>query len=200
MKRFLAIGAFALFSIMVTGAAMAQEGQVVGDGYLQGGTGKCSTGPSCGADNALIRELASKPETIFGRLWGKDIPGGKVYVETGGGALVTVRLNDKTNMDNFKAALVGADVEIQAYRNMKRLGSGAFAADIPDGDPYALDIAVLRAADNPTNLVPQAGYKPDTDRAINATSGSTLGGGGGECWQCYPTDSGYGTDYEKKKK
>ena len=199
MKRFLAISALALFSIMVAGAAMAQEGQQVGDGYLQGGTGKCATGPACGADNALIRELASKPETIYGRLWGKDIPGGKIYVETGGGALVTVRLNERTNMDNFKAALVGADVEIQAYRNMKRLGTGAFAADIPDGDPFALDIAVLRAADNPTNLVPQAGYKPDTDRAINAHSGSTLGGVGGQCWQCYAPDSGYGTDYEKKK-
>ena len=200
MKRFLAIGAFALFSMMVAGTVMAQENQVVGDGYLQGGTGKCSTGPACGADNALIRELASKPETIYGRLWGKDIPGGKVYVETGGGALVTVRLGSETNMENFKAVGVGNDVEIQAKRNYKRLGTGAFAADIPDGDAFGLDIAVIRSAVNPSALVPQAGYQPDTDRGINTTSGSTLGGGGGQCFNCYAPDTGYGTDYEKGSK
>ena len=199
MKRFLAIGAFALFSIMVAGAAMAQEGQQVGDGYLQGGTGKCSTGPACGADNAFMRELLSKPETIYGRLWGKDIPGGKIYVETGGGALVTVRLGPETNMESFKAVGVGNDVEVQAKRNYKRLGTGAFAADIPEGDALALDITVLRKADNPTNLVPQAGYNPDTDRAIYSKDSSVSGGVGGQCWQCYAPDSGYGTDYEKKK-
>ena len=193
MSRFLAIGAFAIFSMIVAGAAMAQQNQVVGDGYTDGGTGKIGTGAAGGADDALIRQLASRPETIFGRLWGKDLPGGKVYVETGGGALVTVRLNEKANMDKFKAAGIGNDVEIQAYRNMKRLGQGAFAADIPDGDAFGLDITVIRAADNPTNLVPQAGYNPDTDRAIFSKDSSTLGGVGGQCFQCYESSpSSYG--------
>lgn len=190
MKKFLAIGAFALFSMMVAGTAVAQERQVLQEGFQSSGT-------AGGVDDAYMRQLLVKPETIYGRLWGKDIPGGKIYVETGGGALVTVRLNEKANMENFKAALVGADVEIQAYRNMRRLGQGAFAADVPDGDPIALDISVLRAADNPTNLVPQAGYKPDTDRAINARSGSTLGGVGGQCFNCYDASVSGGTDYEK---
>ena len=197
MSRFLAIGAFALFSMMVAGTVMAQERQVLQEGYTGGGTGLIGSGPGGGIDNSWMRELLAKPETIYGRLWGKDIPGGKIYVETGGSALVTIRLNEKANAENFKAAAVGADVEIQAYRNMKRLGTGAFAADIPDGDPYALDISVIRAADNPTNLVPQAGYDPDTDRGIRSKDSSTSGGVGGQCWQCYSPDTGAKPDYEK---
>jgi hypothetical protein len=198
MKKFLAIGAFALFSMMVAGTAMAQQNQVVGDSYTDPGAAvKEGTGSKGGADDAFMRQLLVKPETIYGRLWGKDIPGGKIYVETGGGSLVTVRLNEKANMDNFKAAGVGNDVEVQAYRNMKRLGTGAFAADIPDGDAFALDITVLRKADNPTNLVPQAGYNPDTDRAIFSKDSSVMGGVGGQCFNCYDASVSGGTDYDK---
>jgi hypothetical protein len=200
MKKFLAIGAFALFSMMVAGTAMAQQNQVVGDSYTDPGAPvKEGTGAKGGATDDFMRQLLVKPETIYGRLWGKDLPGGKIYVETGGGALVTVRLNEQSNMDNFKAVGVGNDVEVQAYRNMKRLGKGAFAADIPDGDAFGLDIAVLRAAVNPSALVPQAGYQPDTDRGLNSTSNSTLGGVGGQCFNCYDASVSGGTDYEKKK-
>jgi hypothetical protein len=189
----LAIGVSALFTIVGMGMAMAQERQVLQEGYTGGGTGKIGSGPGGGIDDASMRALLVRPETIFGRLWGKDIPGGKIYVETGGGSLVTIRLNERANVENFKAVGVGNDVEVQAYRNIKRLGTGAFAADIPDGDAYALDISVIRAADNPTNLVPQAGYNPDTDRGINATSNSSLGGVGGQCFQCYEgAPSSYG--------
>lgn len=196
MNRFLAIGAVALFFMMVAGAAMAQEGQVVGDGYLNGGTGKIGAGAAGGADDNLIRELASKPETIFGRLWGKDMASGKIYVETGGGALVTVRVGPETNIDNIKALGVGNDIEIQAKRHYRRLGTGAFAADIPDGDAIALSATVMRAADNPTNLVPQAGFNPDTERGITSKDSSTMGGVGGQCFQCYSPDTGAKTDYK----
>ena len=185
MNRFLAISAVALFSFMVAGTAMAQERSVMQEGYSGTGTGLIGSGPGGGIDNSWMRELLVKPETIYGRLWGKDIPGGKIYVETGGGSLVTVRLNEKANVENFKAVGVGNDVEIQAYRNMKRLGSGAFAADIPEGDAYALDITVIRSAVNPSALVPQAGYQPDTDRGIDSSSSSISGGVGGQCFQCY---------------
>jgi len=201
MNKFLAVGAFVLFSFMVAGSALAQEKEraVLQEGYSGTGTGLIGSGPGGGIDNSWMRELLVKPETIYGRLWGKDLPGGKIYVETGGGALVTIRVNERANMENFKAVGVGNDVEVQAYRNMKRLGTGAFAADIPDGDPYALDITVIRAAVNPSALTPQAGYDPDTDRGINSKDSSTMGGAGGQCWNCYSPDSGYGTDYEKKK-
>ncbi len=201
MNRFLAIGAFALFSFIVAGTALAAEGSaptgsgqersVLQEGYSGTGTGLIGSGPGGGIDNSWMRELLAKPETIYGRLWGKDLPGGKIYVETGGGALVTIRINDRANMENFRAVGVGNDVEVQAYRNMKRLGQGAFAADIPDGDPYALDITVIRAATNPSALTPQAGYDPDTDRGIRSRDASTMGGIGGQCFNCYDGATDY---------
>ena len=190
MNRFLAIGAFALFSFMVAGTALAQERAVLQDSLA---TGRIGSGTAGSQDVQWMRDLLSKPETIFGRLWGKDMAGGKIYVETGGGALVTVKLGPETNMENIKALGVGNDIEVQAKRNYRRLGTGAFAADIPDGDAIALEATVLRAADNPTNLVPQAGYNPDTDRAIFSKESSTMGGVGGQCFQCYegaPSDYG----------
>jgi hypothetical protein len=185
MNRFLAIGAVALFSFVVAGTAMAQERAVLQEGSSGLGGGFIGSGPGGGIDNSWMRELLSKPETIYGRLWGKDIAGGKIYVETGGGALVTVTLSAETNMENIKAIGVGNDVEVQAMRHYRRLGSGAFASDVPDGGPIALSASVIRPPDNPTNLVPQAGFNPDTERGINSKDSSSFGGAGGQCWQCY---------------
>ena len=186
MNRFLAVSAFALFSFMVAGTAMAQQERAVLQEGFQTGSGGIGSGPGGGIDNSWIRELLVKPETIFGRLLSKDLPGGKFSVETGGGSFVSVRVNDKTNLENFKAVHVGDDVEIQAYRNYRKLSSGAFSADIPEGgEAYALDVTVIREAVNPSALVPQAGYQPDTDRGINASSNSISGGVGGQCFQCY---------------
>jgi len=186
MSKFLAVGAIALFSFMVAGTAMAQERPVLQDGFA-------GTGAAGGVDNAFMLKLLAKPETIYGRLWGKDMASGKIYVETGGGALVTIKLGPETNVENIKALGVGNDVEVQAKRNYRRLGTGAFAADIPDGDPIALSASVIRAADNPTNLVPQAGYNPDTDRAIFSRDASDMGGVGGQCFQCH---EGRPSDYK----
>jgi hypothetical protein len=187
----LAIGVSALFTIVGVGTAMAQERPVLQD---IGASGRLGSGVAGSQDNTWMRELLAKPETIYGRLWGKDIPGGKIYVETGGGAILTVRLSEKTNVENLKSVGIGNDVEVQAYRKTRVLGSGAFASEVPDGDPYMLDISVIRAADNPTNLVPQAGYNPNTDRGINSTDSSVSGGVGGQCFQCY---EGAPSDYKE---
>jgi hypothetical protein len=200
MIRVLTISAVALFAIMlVVGEAVAQERSVLQEGYSGIGTGKIGSGPGGGIDNSYMRELLSKPETVYGRLWGKDIPGKKIYLETGGGALVTLRISDRTNMENVKAVDMGNDVEVQAIRIYRVLGQGAFRSEVPEGDAFVLDLSVIRQAVTPTQLVPQAGYQPDTDRGINSSDSSTLGGVGGQCWNCYSPDSGYGTDYEKKK-
>ena len=189
----LAIGALALFTIVGIGigTAMAQERAVLQD---IGASGRLGSGVAGTQDNTWMRELLSKPETVYGRLWGKDIPGGKIYVETGGGALVTLRLSEKTNMENLKAMGIGNDVEVQAYRKTRVMGSGSNAAEVPEGEPYVIDIQVIRAADNPTNLVPQAGYNPDTDRGILSKDGSVMGGVGGTCFQCY---EGAPSDYKE---
>ena len=201
MVRVLTISAVALFALMlVVGETVAQERSVLQEGYSGTGTGRIGSGPGGGIDNAFMRELLSKPETIYGRLWGKDIPGKKIYVETGGGALVTIRIGDKTNMETLKAVDLGNDVEAQAMRNYRVLGQGAFRSEVPEGDAFLLDLSVIREAVTPTQLVPQAGYQPDTDRGIRSTDSSTLGGVGGQCWNCYAPDTGYGTDYEKGEK
>ncbi len=194
MVRVLTISAVALFAIMlVVGETVAQERSVLQEGFQSSGT-------AGGVTNTYMRELLSKPETVYGRLWGKDIPGKKIYVETGGGALVTLRLSDRTNMENVKAIDIGNDVEVQAMRNYRVLGQGAFRSEVPEGDAFILDLSVIRAAVTPTQLLPQAGFNPDTDRGINSPDSSTLGGVGGQCWNCYSPDSGYGTDYEKGEK
>ena len=201
MIRVLTISAVALFALMlVVGEAVAQERSVLQEGYSGTGTGKIGSGPGGGIDNVFMRELLSKPETVYGRLWGKDIPGKKIYVETGGGSLVTLRLDDKTNMELIKSIDLGNDVEVQAVRNYRKLGTGAFAADVPEGDAFVREMSVIRDAVTPTQLVPQAGYQPDTDRGIRSPDSSLMGGVGGQCWNCYAPDTGYGTDYEKGEK
>src|SRR3989442_15371090 len=151
MIRALTISAVALFSItLLVGETVAQERSVLQEGFQ-------SSGAAGGVTNPFMRELLAKPETIYGRLWGKDIPGKKIYVETGGGALVTLLLSDKTNMENVKAIDIGNDVEVQAMRNYRVLGQGAFRSEVPEGDAYILDLSVIRAAVTPTQLVPQAG-------------------------------------------
>jgi hypothetical protein len=180
--RVLAIAAFGLFSIVAVGTVMAQERAVLQD---QGANARLGSGVAGTQDNTWMRDLLSKPETVYGRLWGKDIPGGKIYVETGGGSLVTLRLGDKTNIENVKSIGIGNDVEVQAYRKTRVVGTGSNAAEAADGEPYVIEMSVIRAADNPTNLVPQAGYNPDTDRGIRSHDASTMGGEGGQCFQCY---------------
>jgi len=193
MRRVFTIGLFSIFSIMMAGAVMAQERQVLQEGYSGIGTGRIGSGPGGGLDNTSMRNLLAKPETIYGRVWGVDLPGRKVYLQTGGDALVTVELTDKANVESFRQIKTGDDVEIQAYRTVRVLGSGAFASEVPDGNPKALDVSVLRSTVAPSNLLPQAGFNPDTDRAIDAKSSSTMGGTGGTCFQCY---EGGAVDYK----
>jgi hypothetical protein len=196
MRRVFTIGFF-IFSIMMAGAVMAQERQVLQEGYSGIGTGKIGSGPGGGLDNVWMRNLLAKPETIYGRVWGKDIPGKKIYVETGGGgqsatssgntstAVVVVELTDRTNLETFKQIKTGDDVEIQAYRTTRVMGSGAFASEVPEGNPKALDVSVIRSAMSPFMGAPQAGYDPDTDRGILSKDSSLMGGIGGQCFQCY---------------
>jgi len=197
MRRVFTIGLFSIFSIMMAGTAMAQERQVLQEGYSGIGTGRIGSGPGGGLDNVWMRNLLAKPETVYGRVWGIDMPGKKIYVETGGGgqsatasgnattAVVVVEFTDKTNIESFRQIRTGDDVEIQAYRTTRVLGSGAFSSEVPEGNPKALDVSVLRRSLSPFMSAPQAGYDPDTDRNIASKDSSVMGGIGGTCFQCY---------------
>ena len=70
---------------MMAGTVMAQERQVLQEGYSGIGTGRIGSGPGGGLDNVWMRNLLAKPETVYGRVWGVDLPGKKIYLETGGG-------------------------------------------------------------------------------------------------------------------
>src|SRR2546425_5424880 len=108
MIRALTISAVALFSIMlVVGETVAQERQVLQEGYSGIGTGKIGSGPGGGLDNVWMRNLLAKPETVYGRVWGVDLPGKKIYIQTGGEALVTVELTDKSNVESFRQIKTG---------------------------------------------------------------------------------------------
>ena len=85
MRRVFTIGLFSIFSIMMAGTVMAQERQVLQEGYSGIGTGRIGSGPGGGLDNVWMRNLLAKPETVYGRVWGVDIPGKRIYLETGGG-------------------------------------------------------------------------------------------------------------------
>jgi hypothetical protein len=188
MIRVLAISAFALFSIVAAGTAMAQERAVLQD---ISATGRIGSGTAGVQDIQWMRDLLAQPETVYGRVWGKDVPGKKIYVETGGGALVTVRLSERSNMEQLKLVGVGNDVEIQAYRITRKLGTGSEQADVPEGDPYMLTINIIRPTVAPSNLTPQAGYDPDTDRGIRSRDASDMGGVGGQCFNCYEGKTDY---------
>src|SRR2546428_603375 len=104
MIRILTMSAVALFALMlVVGEAVAQERSVLQEGFQ-------SSGAAGGVTNTFMRELLAKPETIYGRLWGKDIPGKKIYVETGGGAVVTLGVVSDTNPVKLEAEELGQRV------------------------------------------------------------------------------------------
>src|SRR2546428_1162909 len=91
MIRVLTMSAVALFALMlVVGEAVAQERSVLQEGYSGTGTGRVGSGPGGGVDNAVMGEVLSEPEKIYGRLWGKDLPRKKIYVETGRGGLLAM--------------------------------------------------------------------------------------------------------------
>src|SRR2546422_11473477 len=104
MIRALTISAVALFSItLLVGETVAQERSVLQEGFQSSGT-------AGGVTNAFMRELLAKPETIYGRLWGKDIPGGQIYVEAGVGRRVHERVGPQTNLGNREGIGLGNDL------------------------------------------------------------------------------------------
>ena len=71
MRRVFTIGLFSIFSIMMAGTVMAQERQVLQEGYSGIGTGRIGSGPGGGLDNVWMRNLLAsrKPCTAGSGAW-----------------------------------------------------------------------------------------------------------------------------------
>ena len=117
MRKVLALGAAILFVGSVS-VAVAQErlqsnqsGMGVGEGVgdVSGNSTRVNV-----FDRTSFLERLSQAETVYGRVLGVDVPGKKLYLESGGsshdegraggGAMNyrTVYFDDKTNMDQIR--------------------------------------------------------------------------------------------------
>ena len=178
-------------------------------------------------DRSALLERLSQPETIYGRVLAVDLPGGKLYLETGGsshdegragaGALssLTVYIDDQTNMEQLKVIQTGDDVSLQVMEDT--------SARQPFGTGKKLmrEVTVLRGNEKLAGFG-GLGQRPDpgTERGIVSNDGSTNGGimgqvqsgevklgitsdigmitGAAPCWQCEP-QPGWGYDVKVPK-
>src|SRR5574341_658926 len=142
MRNVLALGAAVLLVGSVS-VAMAQERlqshqQGMGNGGGVGDVSGTSTRVTT-FDRTNFLERLSQPETVYGRVLAVDIPGGKLFLETGGsshdegragaGAMssLTLYFDDKTNMDAIKALQAGDDLSLQvveATTAQQQFGTG----------------------------------------------------------------------------
>jgi len=223
MRKVIALGAGILLAGSV-GIASAQERlpQHSGFGTGVGESSGTGTRSQIWDKNALLERL-SQPETIFGRILGIDIPGGKILLETGGsshdegragtGAMsaLVAYIDDQTNMDQIKTIQTGDDVMIQAREQTTD------KQPYGTGKKFIREITVIRGNEKLAGFG-GLGQRPDpkTERGIITENASSHGGvvgqvlpgeiqsgivstigevtGAAPCWQCEPQPGwGYGT-------
>lgn len=215
MRNILAMGGAILLAGFAS-MAIAQERLPQHSGF---GTG---VGESSGVgtrsqvwDRAAFLERLSQPETLYGRILGIDLPGGKIHLETGGsshdegragmGAMSEIRvfIDDKTNMEQIKMLQAGDDVVVQAMEQTTA------AQPYGTGKKLVREITVIRGNEKLAGFG-GLGQRPDpaTERGIVTENASTHGGivgqvlpgeiksgivssvgevtGAAPCWQCEP--------------
>ena len=219
MRNVLALGAAVLFVGSVS-VAMAQErlqsnqsgmGVGTGVGDISGSSTRVNT-----FDRTNFLDRLSQAETVYGRVLGIDIPGKKLYLESGGsshdegragaGSMVyrTVYLDDRTNMDQIRTIETGDDVIIQAIE--ETTSNQPFGT----GRKLVREITVLRGNEKLAGFG-GLGQRPNpmTERGIETNSGGMTGGvvgavlpgtvtggnvtttvgeftGAAPCWNCEP--------------
>ena len=218
MRNVLALGA-AILLVGSVGVSMAQErlqsnqsGLGVGEGVgdVSGSSTRVTT-----FNRAQFLDRLSQAETMYGRVIGFDLPGKKMYLETGGsshdegraggGAMnyLTVYFDDKTNFDQFNTVQSGDDVTVQAIEET------SVNQPFGTGRKIVREITVIRGNEKLAGFG-GLGQRPNpmTERGIVTNSGSTTGGIGGSvlpgkidsgitspvgeytgaapCWQCEP--------------
>jgi hypothetical protein len=218
MRKVLALGA----AILLVGSAsvsIAQErlqtnqsGLGVGEGVgdVSGSSTRVTT-----FDRTQFLDRLSQAETMYGRVIAFDLPGKKLYLETGGsshdegraggGAMnyLTVYFDDKTNFDQFNTVQTGDDVTVQAVEET------SVSQPFGTGHKIVREITVIRGNEKLAGFGGLGQHpNPMTERGIVTNSGSTTGGIGGSvlpgkidsgiispvgeytgaapCWQCEP--------------
>ncbi len=230
MRNLVALGAAVLFASSV-GVAGAQEILPQHSGFGTGVGESAGTGSRSQIwdKNALLERL-DQPETVMGRIFAIDQAQHRLMIETGGtgvnemaaegrrgaGArtVVTLYMNERSNMQAIGQLNVGDEVAIQAREETTK--------DQPygTGRKIVLEVTLMRGEETQAGF---GGYgqRPDpmTERAINTNSASNHGGvvgqvmpgdvksgitssvgtmtGSSPCWQCEP-QPGWG--YEGKGK
>jgi hypothetical protein len=219
MRNVLALGA-ALLLVGSVSVAMAQErlqsnqqgmGVGAGVGDVSGSSTRVTT-----FDRTNFLERLSAAESWYGRVLAVDIPGHKLHLETGGSShdegragagtlsVLTVYLDDKTNMEAIKALQAGDDIIVTGYNETTE------AQPFGTGRKLVREVTVLRSNEKLAGFG-GLGQRPNpmTERGIDTNSGGVTGGtiggvlpgdatggsitttvgeytGAAPCWNCEP--------------
>lgn len=190
MRNVLALGAAVLFisSVGVAGAQERLPQSSSGSGFGVGtGVGDVSgnSGRTAAFDRSAFLERLGQAETIYGRVMAIDVPGGKLYLETGGsshdegragtGAMssLTAYMDNHTNMDQIKVLNTGDDVALQVVEAPnERADIGVYGT----GRKLVREVYLMRGNEK------LAGFgglgqrpAPTTERGIVTNSGSVSG-------------------------
>lgn len=190
MRKVLALGAAVLFigSVGVAGAQERLPQSSSGSGFGVGaGVGDVSgnSGRTQAFDRTAFIDRLGQAETVYGRVLAIDIPGSKLYLETGGsshdegragtGAMssLTLYTDSQTNMDQIKVLNAGDDIAVQVveFANVNAQ-QGVYGT----GRKLVREVYLMRGNEK------LAGFgglgqrpNPDTERGISTNSGSGTG-------------------------
>ena len=243
MRNVLALGA-AILLVGSVGVSIAQErlqsnqsgmGVGTGVGDVSGSSTRVTT-----FDRSSFLDRLSQPETVFGRVFAIDLPGNRLMIETGGAGnindqgqegksgygartVMTLLIDEHSNMESLKEINVGDDVSIQVKEQVNEnhpFGTGKKLVQ----EAYVVHIVATKQGFGGLGQRPD----PENERALSTNRGGITGGvsgsvlpgklesgitspvgeytGAAPCWQCEPqpglgnavgNQSDYGTDYTK---
>ena len=243
MRNVLALGA-AILLVGSVGVAGAQErlqsnqsgmGVGTGVGDVSGSSSRVTT-----FDRTNFLERLSQPETVYGRVFAIDLAGNRLMIETGGAGnvndqgqegkvgagartVMTLLIDDHSNMQSLKEINVGDDVSIQVreqttpeqpYGTGKKLVLEAYVVNVA---ATKMGFGGLGQRPDPQH---ERGLSTDRGGYTGGVVGSVLPGeiksgltspvgemtGAAPCWNCEPqpgwgygdkNKSDYGSDYTK---
>jgi hypothetical protein len=237
MRNVLALGA-AILLVGSMGVAGAQErlqsnqsgmGVGTGVGDVSGSSSRVTT-----FDRTNFLDRLSQPETVYGRVFALDLPGNRLMIETGGAGnindqgqegksgygartVMTLLIDQHSNMQSLKEINVGDDVSIQVAEQTtpeQPFGTGKKLVI----EAYVVNVAATKKGFGGLGQRPD----PENERGLATNRGGMTGGivgsvlpgdiktglvstvgeytGAAPCWNCEPQPGwGYQTvDSEKK--